>query len=337
MSNFLKKTLTLAKKGIPLAYPNPLVGAILVKNGKIIGEGYHKKFGNPHAEVVAINDCIKKGNNPKNGTLYVNLEPCSHYGKTPPCTDLIIKKGIEKVVFAVRDPNPQVKGFEKLKKSGIKTVYGQLTKEATILNKVFFKYQKTGLPYITLKLAVSADLKIWSPKTTKITGLESQKFVHKLRAESTSILTGINTILKDNPLLTTRLIKGRNPTPIILDSKLRIPKTSRILRNKETIICTEKKSSNKNILTFKTLSSLKPILKKLATLGHTNILVEGGQKIASSFIKQKLVDKIIILISDKELGKTGLPAFLEKTLTNLKLTEVKNAGKDTIIEMEVHR
>ncbi|EKD48047.1 MAG: riboflavin biosynthesis protein RibD [uncultured bacterium] len=333
MSDFLKKTLILARKGEPLAYPNPLVGAILVKNGKIIGQGYHKKFGSPHAEVVAINNCVKKGNNPENSTLYVNLEPCSHHGKTPPCTNLIIEKGIKKVVFAVKDPNPKVKGLEVLKKIGIETTYGQLAKTATELNKVFFKYQKTGLPYLTLKIASSYNFKIWSPKITKITGLESQKFTHRLRAKSTSVLTGINTILKDDPLLTTRLVKGENPTPIILDGSLKIPPKSNVLKNKKTIICTEKKSSKKNVLTFTTLSNLKPILKKLATLGHTNILVEGGQKITSSFLQQKLADKIIIFISDKKLGQQGLRAILPKTLPNLKITDIKKIGEDIVMEL----
>jgi len=333
MSDFLKKTFKLAKKGIPSAYPKPLVGAILVKNGKIIGQGYHKKFGGPHAEVIAIKNCIKNGNNPKNSTLYVNLEPCSHHGKTPPCTDLIIRKGIKKVVFAVKDPNPKVKGLEQLKKAGVEVDYGQFAREATALNKPFFKYQKTGLPYITLKLATSSDFKIWSSKIKKITGNEAQKFTHKLRSNSTSILTGINTILKDNPWLTTRLVKGNDPTPIILDSSLKIPKNSHVLINKKTIICTEKKSNKENILSFKSLSNLQPVLKKLAKLGHTNILIEGGQRIASSFIKQNLADRIIILISDKKLGKTGLPALMEKTMPNLKIIEIKKIGKDILIEL----
>lgn len=339
---FIRETFAIAKKAKSLTYPNPLVGALLIKDNEIIGEGYHRKYGDPHAEVEAINNCIRRGNSPKDSTLYVNLEPCSHHGKTPPCTDLIIKNGIKRVVFAIRDPNPKVNGLEELKKAGIETVSGILEKEAQDFNKAFLKHQKTGMPFVTLKIASSIDFKIWSPKITKITGPRSQKFVHKLRSRSTSVLTGIGTILKDNPYLTVRLVKGKNPTPIILDSTLKIPLTSNVLKHKNAIICTTIVASPKKaqleklgikILTFQTLSNLKPILKKLADLGHINILVEGGQKTINSFIEQNLTDRILLLISDVELGKSGLPAILPKSLPNFEITDTKKLGKDIMLNL----
>jgi diaminohydroxyphosphoribosylaminopyrimidine deaminase/5-amino-6-(5-phosphoribosylamino)uracil reductase len=342
---FIRETFTIAKKAKSLTYPNPLVGALLIKNNEIIGEGYHKKYGGPHAEVEAINDCLHKGNSPKDSTLYVSLEPCSHHGKTPPCTDLIIKSGIKKVVFPFMDPNPKVNGLEELKKAGIETTCGILAHQARSFNQAFLKHQTTGMPFVTLKIASSIDFKIWSPEITKITGLESQKFVHELRSKSTSVLTGIGTILKDNPYLTVRLVKGKNPTPVILDSTLKIPLKSNVLKQKNTIICTTIKNSPKKeqlkklgikILTFKTLSNLKPILKKLADLGHINILVEGGQKIINSFINQNLTDRILLLISDIELGEYG-PATLPKSLPNFEITNTKKLKKDIMLELrQIH-
>ena len=338
----MRETFALAKKAKSLTYPNPLVGALLIKDSEIIGEGYHKKYGSAHAEVEAINDCIHKGNSPKESTLYVSLEPCSHYGKTPPCTDLIIKSGIKKVVFAMTDPNPKVNGFETLKKAGVEVIRGILEEEAENLNKAFLKFQKTGLPFITLKIASSIDFKIWSPEVTNITGAESQKFVHGLRSRSTSVLTGIGTIKKDNPYLTTRLVKGKNPTPIILDSKLEISPTSNVLRQKNAIICTTVEHSSKKtqleklgarILTFKTLSNLKPILKKLASIGHINILVEGGPKITDSFIKQNMTDRILLLISNIKLGESGLAATFQNSIPNMEIINTRKLGKDIMLEL----
>lgn len=337
---YLEKTIQLAKKGRPYTSPNPLVGAILVKNGKIIDQGYHKGFGKPHAEVEAISKC----KNPRGATLYVNLEPCSHHGKTPPCTDLIIKSGIKEVVCCICDPNPKVKGFQTLKKHGIKVTTGILEKEALELNAPFFKHQKTGLPYITLKIASSIDFKIWSEDCKTITGPMSRKYVHVLRSHVDGVIVGINTVLKDNPQLTVRHLKGRNPTRIILDSKLRIPLKSKVLKDSNVIICTTRaaakqrlKKKNKiekkggQILTFPTLKNLKPVLKRLASLGKINLLVEGGQKLNTSFLKNNLADKILLFISDKTLGPKGLAAFQENSLKNYQLEESLKFGEDSLI------
>lgn len=338
MSKYLKKTLELAKKGRGKVSPNPLVGAVLVKNGKIIGQGYHRGFGKPHAEVEAISAC----KNHRGATLYVNLEPCSHHGKTPPCTDLIIESGIKEVVCCTRDPNPRVKGLEKLKKAGIKTSVGLLEEEALALNAPFLKYQKTGLPYVTQKIASSSDFKIWSPTCKTITGKMSRAYVHILRSHVDGVIVGINTVLKDNPKLTVRHIKGKNPTRIILDSKLQIPLKSKVLADSNVIICTTVKKSPKKsrleksgatVLTFPTLKKLRPVLKALSSLGKINLLLEGGQKLNTSFLKQNLSDRILLFISDKTLGEKGLEAISKNTLPNLKLTCKTKIGEDTLLEL----
>ncbi|EKD48227.1 MAG: hypothetical protein ACD_65C00057G0001 [uncultured bacterium] len=337
---YLAKCLTLAKKGRPITSPNPLVGAVLVKNGKIIGQGYHRSFGKPHAEVEAISSC----KNPRGATLYVNLEPCSHHGKTPPCTDLIIKSGIKEVVYCTRDPNPRMQGSEILKKHGIKTQTGIFEKEARELNAPFFKHQETGLPYITLKIASSMDFKIWSPTCKTITGPMSRKYVHLLRSHADGVIVGINTILKDNPHLTVRHLKGRDPTRIILDGKLRIPLNSHVLSDPNVIICAteaeaKRRLNKKNklekqgikILTFPTLKNLKPILKKLASIGKINILVEGGRQLNTSFLEANLPDKILLFISGKQLGPRGLDAFSGSSLKNYRLKESIKFGGDSLL------
>ncbi len=317
MSNkYIKQALQLAKKADPS--PNPQVGAILVKNGKIIGQGCHKKYGGPHAEVEAFNSC--KGD-PKGSTLYVTLEPCSHYGKTPPCTDLIIKKKVHEVVIHKLDPNPKVHGIEKLRKAGIK---------ARVLN-----------PYITLKIASSIDFKIWSPTQTKITGKKSRKLAHKMRAKSDAILVGIGTILQDNPRLDVRLVEGPNPAKIILDSHLRIPLNAKVLKEGKTIICTTIKKSQKHtkleklgaqILTFPTLKNLKKVMQKLTSLGYERILVEGGQKISTSFLSSGLVDELKLFIANKKLGETGLET-ISKGLPRLKIKKINKCNSDIVLEI----
>ncbi|OIP81408.1 riboflavin biosynthesis protein RibD [Candidatus Peregrinibacteria bacterium CG_4_10_14_3_um_filter_44_21] len=338
---FIETALKLAQKAGPLTYPNPKVGAVIVKNGKIIGRGYHKKFGMPHAEVEAFNNCIM---DPSGGTLYVTLEPCSHHGKTPPCTDLILSKKIKRVVCSSLDPNPKVEGAKILKEAGLEVSIAARNKEAIEINKAFFKYQQTRLPYITLKIASSMDFKIWSPRVAKLTGKKSLKLVHELRAQVTSILVGINTILKDDPKLNVRLVKGRSPAKIILDSKLKVPLKAKALTDKNVIICTEVKSSPKRsqlesmgirILTFPTLQSLRKVMEKLARLGHINILVEGGQRISSSFMAQGLADKLILFVANKSLGGTGLEAITNKSIPAFKLTKVASCEQDTLLEFDL--
>jgi diaminohydroxyphosphoribosylaminopyrimidine deaminase/5-amino-6-(5-phosphoribosylamino)uracil reductase len=309
-----------------------MVGAVIVKNGKIISQAYHKKAGGPHAEVLAIekltslDECV----------LYVNLEPCCHYGKTPPCTQKIISSGIKEVHIALKDPSSWVngKGIKELKEAGIKVVIGECKEEAIKLNFPYFKWVKTGFPYVTLKAAISLDGRIATLKGESkwITSITSRKFVHKLRSKVDAIIVGVGTVIKDNPQLTVRLIKGRNPKVIVLDPNCRIPLHSNLLTTGCIVAITrgkEKKLPSQNIL-WKINSShqsfLKEVLKRCGKEGIQHIMIEGGSFTFTQAIKEKVVDEIYLFISPKIIGK-GIPFVEElgvKRLTeSIKLREIK--------------
>jgi diaminohydroxyphosphoribosylaminopyrimidine deaminase / 5-amino-6-(5-phosphoribosylamino)uracil reductase len=346
-SKYIKRCFELAKKGKGHVSPNPLVGAILVKNGKIIGKGYHKKYGSAHAEVNAINNSTEKV---AGSTLYCNLEPCCHTNKqTPPCVPLIIEKKIKKVVISNFDSNKEVnrKGVKQLQESGVEVITNVLEDEGKDLNKFYFKYVKEKLPYITLKIAQSIDGKISLArnKQTWLTGKQSITYVHKLRSEYDAVLVGAGTIKTDNPLLTVRNVRGRNPIRIIIDGKLNIPIKSKILNSidpENTWIITssnadEKKVkllSEKGLRIFKIVTKrqtkleLKKIMKVLAKQKIASILVEGGRNIFSQFLKYDMFDEVIILQAPKVLGSgIGIPNI--KKIKNLKLLSVKKLGDDT--------
>ena len=233
---FMSRALLLAAKGEGRVSPNPLVGAVLVKDGKIIGEGCHEFFGGPHAEVNAIKDAESKGASTRGSTLYITLEPCSHSGglkKTPPCVPLIIKSGIKRVAIAAEDKNPEVKGIEQLKFAGIKVKAGVLAREAETQNEAFLKYISTGKPFVALKMAQSEDGKIGctGKSNVRISGKEFDAYCHLLRNRYDAILVGVNTVIADNPQLTCRMKGGRNPVRIIMDSHLRTPLNAKVLHN----------------------------------------------------------------------------------------------------------
>ena len=247
---FMKKAIELAKKGVGKVNPNPLVGAIIVKEGEIIGEGYHEKYGEAHAEVNAFKS-LKE--DPSGATLYVTLEPCSHYGKTPPCVDMIIENKINKVIIGMIDPNPLVagNGVNKLIAAGIEVKSGILEDECKKLNEIFIKYIITKKPYVVLKAAMSLDGKI-ATKTGEskwISCEESRLQVHELRNKLSGIMVGINTVITDNPELTCRTQNENDPVRIIVDSSLRIPLDSKVLKNKDgkTMIATTKKADLKKM------------------------------------------------------------------------------------------
>jgi diaminohydroxyphosphoribosylaminopyrimidine deaminase/5-amino-6-(5-phosphoribosylamino)uracil reductase len=345
-SKYIESCFKLAKKGKGNVSPNPFVGAVIVKNGKVIGRGYHKKYGAAHAEVNAI----KKATEDVTGsTLYCNLEPCCHTNKqTPPCVPLIIQKKIKRVVISNLDPNKEVNGtgVKQLRDAGIEVITGILEDEGTVLNKFYFKYAQEKLPFITLKIAQSIDGKISESKNkqTWLTGYESIKFVHKLRSEYDAVLVGANTVKVDNPLLTVREVNGRNPIRIIIDGKLSISLNSKILNNTEpekTWIFTSTKSNqkklkqlaNKGVKVFSVKHTtngrlnLKSVLKVIAKNRINSVLVEGGQEIFSQFFSKKLFDELIILQSSKILGK-GLSGFNSNQLKSLPLIEKNRLGKD---------
>ncbi len=309
----LKQVLKLAKKGVGFTFPNPMVGAILIKNGKIIGQGYHKRAGLPHAEIEAL----KKAKQDVTGTtLYVNLEPCSHFGRTPPCVDVIISTGIKRVVCSTLDPNPKVsgKGIEILERAGIEVVVGILEDEARELNEAFFTFHKKKRPFIGIKFAASLDGKIATSTSDSkwITNSQSRQFARSLRSHYQAVLVGINTILKDNPNLG-GIEGGYEPLRIVLDSKLKIPLNSQVLRDKNILIATtenadqikKKKLTDKEIGVISFKDERVPIVEFLDELRKREIisvLVEGGGETIGSFVDEKVVDKVYVFYAPIIIG-----------------------------------
>ncbi|RKY84982.1 bifunctional diaminohydroxyphosphoribosylaminopyrimidine deaminase/5-amino-6-(5-phosphoribosylamino)uracil reductase RibD, partial [candidate division KSB1 bacterium] len=238
---FLRRALKLAGKGKGNVSPNPMVGAVIVKNGEILGEGYHKNFGGNHAEINAIKNSIS---NPSNSTMYINLEPCCHYGKTPPCVNAIVKSGIKKVVICNKDPNPEVngKGMDFLRKNGVEVVEGILKNEEFWFNRFYYKYIQKGIPYVIMKIAQTINSRIGRVNKNEkwITSLKSRKKVHSLRKEVDGILIGANTVIVDNPELTVRYVKGKNPLRIILDTFLETDLNYKVYKDNNVIIFTDK-------------------------------------------------------------------------------------------------
>jgi diaminohydroxyphosphoribosylaminopyrimidine deaminase/5-amino-6-(5-phosphoribosylamino)uracil reductase len=307
--------LKLAEKGRGLTSPNPMVGCLIVKRGKIVGKGFHKKAGTEHAEVLAIQDAGKKT---ENATLYVTLEPCSHWGRTPPCTEKIAESGIREVIIAMKDPNPLVDGFRELKFRGIKTKIGILENEAKKLNEMWIKYMKTKKPFVILKIAMSADGRIAtkSGDSKYITSKEARTYVHQLRSEVDAVMVGLNTVVRDDPRLTPRLVEGKDPLKIVVDSELKIPKNSQLLKEpKKLIVATTNKASKKDverlqqmgvrvitIASIKGMVDVKELIKQLGKHEVTSIMLEGGSQLNSSMINAGLVDKVVIFTAPKLIG-----------------------------------
>lgn len=356
--SYIQLTLEIAKKGKGYVSPNPLVGAILVKDEKIIGAGFHEKYGESHAEINAIKNAR---HSVEGSTLYVNLEPCSHHGKTPPCVDTIIASKIKRVVIGTLDMNPLVcgAGIKKLKQAGIEVKAGVMENECIRLNKFFFKYITKGIPYVTIKTAQTLDARIADKggESKWITSIMSRKYVHSLRSEYDAVLVGSSTVMKDDPQLTVRLVEGRNPRRIILDTNLRLSLDRRIFRtndNQDTIIVTSEQSKNKTrkvkalcdagirVMYAKQGNdgriNLNNALHLLAKENISSVLVEGGKKIFSSFIRENLFDEILMFISPKFLGD-GIPVVSHigipgvKRALKLKVNSLEMSGDDILAEL----
>jgi diaminohydroxyphosphoribosylaminopyrimidine deaminase/5-amino-6-(5-phosphoribosylamino)uracil reductase len=325
---YMNRCFELAIKGAGMVSPNPMVGCVIVKSGKVIAEGYHRKYGSDHAERHAIKSAIKKKLSLKGSTLYVNLEPCAHFGFTPPCADLIIEHNISKVVIGTKDPYHEVagKGIKKLKLAGIKVVTGVLENEAMELNKFFIKYVTEDMPYVMLKAAQTLDGKIADEKYRSkwISSPESRKLVHRLRAVYDAVLVGSNTVNCDDPELTVRDANGRNPVRIVLDNDLSSNLKSKLYTKRligRTVVMTSKNANKAKINKFlkagivvipcRSLNGridLKDVLKKLAALDIQSVMVEGGAQTYSGFMSQNLVDEYMIFTAPKIMGR-GIAAF----------------------------
>ena len=357
-SEYMRHAIALAKNGEGRTNPNPLVGAVLVKNNEIIGEGFHQKYGGLHAEREALKNCEENGNSAEGATLYVTLEPCCHFGKQPPCTQAIVKSGIRRVVVGSRDPNPLVhgKGNSFLREHGIEVTEDFLKDECDALNPIFFHYISTRTPYVALKYAMTADGKTASKtgKSKWITGEKSRLFVHKLRNRYSCILAGIGTVLADNPLLTSRIPGGRNPVRIICDSKLRIPLDCNIVKTAKeipTIIAccqeNEKKSALEKsgcevlCLPGKTGVDLKKLTKTLGERSLDSVLIEGGSEIHYSALEAGIVQHIYAFTAPKIFGgkaKTpveGEGIELPENCFQLELERIEKIGDDILAEYNV--
>jgi diaminohydroxyphosphoribosylaminopyrimidine deaminase/5-amino-6-(5-phosphoribosylamino)uracil reductase len=332
----MKRCIELASKEIGNTYPNPLVGCVIVYENKIIGEGSHQAYGDKHAEVNAINSVNDK-NILKDSTLYVNLEPCNHYGKTPPCTDIILKYKIKNVVIGSSDPNKMVEGggIERLEANGCNVTYGVLENECNHLNKRFFTYHKQKRPYVILKWAESNDGFISPIKSERevywISGDKSKKLSHRWRSEEHSILVGVQTIIDDDPMLTTRLVDGKNPIRIILDPNCRIPLNSKVFsKDSKTIILskTENNSIEKNIRIIN-YDKMELILRSLYDLKLQSVIIEGGAKTIKNFLDHDSWDSIRIFKSNQNL-KNGIKS------PKIDISEFEKTiiGDDTLYEFE---
>ncbi|MFH1307082.1 MAG: bifunctional diaminohydroxyphosphoribosylaminopyrimidine deaminase/5-amino-6-(5-phosphoribosylamino)uracil reductase RibD [Candidatus Micrarchaeota archaeon] len=348
---FMQKALELAVKGRP--FPNPYVGCVIVKEGKVIGEGWHEKAGKAHAEINAIENVKKKfgkkaGEMLANSVMYVNLEPCNHKGRTGPCSDEIIKNKIKKIVIGMKDENEKVKGggTDELRKKGVEVEIGILGEKARALNAAYLKHVKTGMPLITLKMAMSLDGRT-ATKTGDskwISGKKAREIVHKMRGKVGAVMVGIGTILADNPHLTCRVEGGKDPLRVIVDGNLRIPHDANVLFDKNVVIACMKDADKekKKMLEGRKIKliecpsksdvkfDLKYLFKQLGKMGINHVMCEGGAELAAELIKEELVDEIILFVAPKIIGGERAGIF-----GGMGVLEIGDAKKAEIVRHEM--
>ena len=343
--NYMRRALSLARRGAGRVSPNPLVGAVLVKKGKIIGEGYHARYGSAHAEINALESASSPV---KGATLYCTLEPCSHTNKkTSPCAQRIVREGISKVFIGSLDPNPMVngKGVSLLREAGIQVEHGILARQNVELNRFYFKHIVSGLPYVTVKIAQTLDGKISKKRTEQnwLTGTMAQRKVHKWRSVYDAILVGGNTIRVDDPQLNVRLVSGRNPLRVIISASLNLPLTAQVFKQdktNKTIVYTGYRQTGKmdrkeyefiELLSDEQgLLSLKDVLADLGRRGIASVLVEGGQEIFSQFIYSDLADEVAVFVVPEVWG-SGVTTLDNGPELKLKIQRVQALGDDVLL------
>jgi len=352
---WMKQALRLAEKGRGRTSPNPMVGAILIKEGKVVGEGFHAKAGEIHAEIAALGKAREES---RGAVLYLNLEPCTHYGKTPPCAPAVTAAGVKRVVIGMEDPNPLVggKGVESLKRAGLEVRVGVLEKECRRLNETFCKYILKREPFVTLKAAATLDGKTATRDggSKWISGEASRRLVHRLRDQVDAVLVGIGTVLKDDPMLTARARGGRDPRRVVLDSRLRVPENAKVIELSPllTIIATTEAAPKEKAARLKdrgvqvlVLDSkkgrvdLKACLGKLGEMEITSLLVEGGSQINGSFLDEGLIDKLLLFLAPRLIGDDHAPGiFAGKGVESLEKAypvhelRARRIGKDILLE-----
>jgi diaminohydroxyphosphoribosylaminopyrimidine deaminase/5-amino-6-(5-phosphoribosylamino)uracil reductase len=349
---YMRMALGLALHGSGRTSPNPLVGAVVVRGGKVLATGYHRRAGGDHAEIVALK---RAGRRARGATLYINLEPCSHYGRTPPCTLSVIQAGIETVVAGMADPNPLVsgQGLRELRKAGIQVRLGVLQEESRRLNEAFTKYITRRLPFVILKLAASLDGKIAASTghSRWITGPKARRIAHEIRNRVDAVMVGVGTIIADNPELTCRIAGGRNPIRIVLDSGLRIPLTARVLRERgKTIVVAGPRAPVRKVRRIEKLGAevwklpslgrgvpFASVLKEMGKREMVSVMIEGGAVTAGRALGEKVVDKVCFFYAPKIIGGDGLNMIAPlgvkqmRRAKPLKDVEVEKLGKDLLV------
>ena len=326
-NNYMQRALDLATRGCGKVSPNPMVGAVIVKNGNILAEGWHSQFGKDHAEIVALKKLKGKADG---STMYVNLEPCNHYGKTPPCVDAIINSKIKEVVIAMKDPNPRTNGksIRKLRRAGVTVKTGVLKEKAELLNEAFIKFIKTGMPFVTIKSAQTLDGKIslTSGESKWITSDRTRKLSRSRRDNYDAIMVGSNTVLKDDPRLDGAK-QSSSLKKVVIDSQLRVPLNAKLFNNlrHKTFLFTTRLASDKKINKYikeginvfvcpceiDKKVNLEWMFKELTRLGIINVLVEGGAHLSGAILRQGLADKLQTYIAPKIFGnKEDLNVFV---------------------------
>jgi diaminohydroxyphosphoribosylaminopyrimidine deaminase/5-amino-6-(5-phosphoribosylamino)uracil reductase len=352
---FMREALRLARRGLGRTSPNPVVGSVIVKRGQVIGRGYYRYFGGKHAEVNALESA---SDDVAGATIYITLEPCSHYGKTPPCADAIISHHLGRAVVGMLDPDSRVRGsgLEKLRGAGIATTVGVLEAECRALNEAYIKHRSTGVPFVTLKFAQTLDGRIAAAGGASrwISSAESLKLAHRLRARHDAVLVGAGTVLADDPELTVRLVKGRNPLRVVLDSRLRLPLDAKALQCQETsrtMIAATAAADTAKLAALRGMGievatipedadgrvDLHALLEMLGQRDITSVLVEGGSAIITSFLREGLVDRVVAIVTSKILG-AGINSVGELNIREvdkaikLDFEKVYRSGADVVVE-----
>lgn len=362
---YMRLALRLAKKGRGKTSPNPMVGAVIVKEAAVIGRGYHHRAGEPHAEVLALRQAGEKA---RGATLYLNLEPCDHFGRTPPCTRAILDAGIKRVVAGMRDPNPMVseRGIRRLRRAGVKVDVGVLEGDCQELNAPFCKYMTTRTPFVILKAATSLDGKIAtkSGDSRWISSEISRRIVHSLRSAMDAVVVGIGTVLKDDPLLTVRLPRERRPHQplrVIVDSRLRIPLDSQLVRTAgqyPTLVAATRAAPPSRIERLRRAhlevvvvksdkngwANLRALMQELGRRGILSVLLEGGSTLNASALRERIVDRVLIFLAPKIIGGEKVPGMIGgegslriKDAHPVKVLKVKRIGPDLMVEGAIAR
>lgn len=351
--DYMRYALSLAEKGRGRTSPNPVVGAVIVRDGVIIGEGWHKKCGENHAEINAFENAAARGNDVSGAEMYVTLEPCSHYGKTPPCAKAIIEKKIKNVYIGILDPNPLVagRGVRMMEDAGILVEHGILEEECRRMNEIFLKYITTKRPFVVMKTAMTLDGKIaaYTGDSRWVSCEESRQIVQKMRNSLTGIMVGIGTVLTDNPQLTCRIPNGRDPVRIIADSSLRIPTEAKVLKDENCIIaaadsCDREKRQQlgERVLIVKEQDGhldLDDLMQQLGQRGIDSILLEGGGTLNEAALRAGIVDRVVTFIAPKMIGGSQAKTPVEgqgiekmSQAVRLENIEITKIGEDLMIQ-----